>query len=50
MLGSNGFEVQIAHSVEEIGQAAWDHPGGGRPFASYRGSFYHQHRETPRWG
>jgi hypothetical protein len=36
MLGSSDFEVQIAHSVEEIGQTAWDHLGGGRPFASYR--------------
>jgi predicted N-acyltransferase len=30
------FDIQIAHSVEEIGQAAWDRLGGGRPFASYR--------------
>lgn len=30
------FEVQIAHSVTEIGQEAWDHLGQGRPFHSYR--------------
>jgi len=30
------FEVQIAHSVEEIGQAEWNRLGNGRPFAIYR--------------
>jgi predicted N-acyltransferase len=30
------FDIQVAHSVEEIGQEAWDRLGGGRPFASYR--------------
>ena len=30
------FDVQIVHSVEEIGQEAWDHLAGDRPFASYR--------------
>jgi predicted N-acyltransferase len=36
MPGLSGFEVQIAHSVEEIGQAAWDHLSRDEPFASYR--------------
>jgi len=31
-----GFDVQIAHSVEEVGQEAWDRLAGDRPFASYR--------------
>lgn len=31
-----GFDVQVAHSVEEIGQEAWDRLAGDRPFASYR--------------
>lgn len=30
------FELQVAHSVQEIGQEAWDRLGGGQPFASYR--------------
>jgi predicted N-acyltransferase len=30
------FDIQINHSVTEIGQAAWDHLSGGRPFASFR--------------
>ena len=30
------FDVEVAHSVEEIGQAEWDHLGSDRPFASYR--------------
>lgn len=30
------FDLQIAHSVQEIGQEAWDHLTGNRPFASYR--------------
>jgi len=30
------FDVQIAHSVEEVGQEAWDRLSGGRPFTSYR--------------
>jgi predicted N-acyltransferase len=30
------FEIQIVHSIQEIGQEAWDRLGGGRPFASYR--------------
>lgn len=30
------FEVQLAHSVREIGPEAWDRLSGGRPFTSYR--------------
>jgi predicted N-acyltransferase len=30
------LDVRIAHSVEEIGQEAWDYLAGGRPFSSYR--------------
>jgi len=30
------FDIQIAHSVEEVGQEAWDNLGQGFPFASYR--------------
>jgi predicted N-acyltransferase len=30
------FDVQIAHSLEEAGQEAWDRLSGGRPFANYR--------------
>ncbi len=30
------FDVQVARSVEEIGQAAWDRLGAGQPFASFR--------------
>jgi predicted N-acyltransferase len=30
------FDVEVAHSVEEIGQADWDRLGSDRPFASYR--------------
>jgi predicted N-acyltransferase len=30
------FDVRIFHSVEEVGQEAWDHLSGGRPFTSYR--------------
>lgn len=30
------FDIQIAHSVAQIGQEAWDHLAGGRPFSSYR--------------
>jgi predicted N-acyltransferase len=33
---SSVFDVQIAQGVDEIGQAAWDHLAGDRPFASYR--------------
>jgi len=33
------FEVQLAHSVQEVGQEAWDRLGQGQPFASYR--WYH---------
>jgi predicted N-acyltransferase len=33
------LDLQIAHSVQEIGQEAWDHLSGSRPFASYR--WYH---------
>ncbi|MFQ5612281.1 MAG: GNAT family N-acetyltransferase [Anaerolineae bacterium] len=32
---SNDFEVQIAHSVAEIGREAWDRLAAGRPFASF---------------
>lgn len=30
------LDVQIAHSVTEVGQEAWDHLSQGRPFTSYR--------------
>lgn len=30
------WDLHIAHSVEEIGQEAWDRLSAGRPFASYR--------------
>jgi predicted N-acyltransferase len=30
------FDVQVAHSVEEIGQAEWDRLGEDQPFASFR--------------
>jgi predicted N-acyltransferase len=30
------FDVQVAHSVAEIGQAEWDRLGEDQPFASYR--------------
>jgi predicted N-acyltransferase len=30
------FDVLIAHSVQEVGQEAWDRLAGDRPFASYR--------------
>lgn len=30
------FEVQIAHSVSEIGQDSWDRLSAGRPLSSYR--------------
>jgi predicted N-acyltransferase len=30
------FELQVAHSVEEIGRAAWDTLAAGRPSANYR--------------
>lgn len=30
------FEVQVAHSVEEVGQFEWDRLGKDQPFASYR--------------
>lgn len=33
---SLSLEVQLAHSVEEVGQQAWDHLARGRPFTSYR--------------
>ncbi len=33
---SRPFDVQVAHRVDEIGPATWDHLGAGRPFASYR--------------
>ena len=35
-IGFMDFDLQIAYSVEEIGQEAWDRLSGGRPFASYR--------------
>jgi predicted N-acyltransferase len=37
------FDVQIAHSVTEIGREAWDRLAGDRPFASYR---WYQFGET----
>ncbi len=30
------FEIEIAHSVEEVGQEAWDRLGSGHPFSSHR--------------
>ncbi len=30
------FDIQIAHSVAEIGQEAWDYLAAGRPFSGYR--------------
>jgi predicted N-acyltransferase len=30
------FDVQIVHSVKEIGQETWDRLGKGQPFTSYR--------------
>jgi predicted N-acyltransferase len=33
---SVNFDIQIVHSVEEVGQEAWDQLGRERPFASYR--------------
>src|SRR5512138_3273356 len=30
------FDVQIAHSVIEIGEDPWNSLGAGRPFTSYR--------------
>jgi predicted N-acyltransferase len=30
------FEIQLAHSVEDVGQEGWDRLSGRRPFASYR--------------
>lgn len=35
-MSSSEFDIQIAHSVEEIGRAAWDHLADRRPFGSYR--------------
>jgi predicted N-acyltransferase len=29
------FDIQVAHRVEEVGQAAWDQLAADRPFASY---------------
>jgi predicted N-acyltransferase len=29
------FDLQIAHSVQEVGQEAWDRLSGSQPFASY---------------
>jgi predicted N-acyltransferase len=33
---ATAFDVQVAHSVEEVGQAAWDYLGDGQPFTSFR--------------
>jgi predicted N-acyltransferase len=33
---SHGLDVEIIHSVDEIGQNAWDHLSANRPFTSYR--------------
>jgi predicted N-acyltransferase len=30
------FDVQVVHSVAEVGQETWDRLSAGRPFASYR--------------
>jgi predicted N-acyltransferase len=30
------FDIQVAHSVDVIGQKAWDHLSGNQPFSSYR--------------
>ncbi|GAB4453040.1 MAG: hypothetical protein Kow00120_23030 [Anaerolineae bacterium] len=32
----SAFEVQVAHSVDEVGQEVWDRLSAGRPFTSYR--------------
>lgn len=36
------FDIQIAHSVNEVGEEAWDYLSGGRPFSSYK---WHQFAE-----
>ncbi len=33
---NENMKVTVAHSVEEIGRAAWDRLSAGRPFTSYR--------------
>ena len=33
---STDFDIQISHSVTEVGQEAWDSLADGRSFASYR--------------
>lgn len=35
-IASVDFDIQIAHSVRDVDQAAWDALGQGRPFASSR--------------
>lgn len=30
------LDIQVVHSVEEVGREAWDRLGDGRPFTSYR--------------
>jgi len=35
-VGAMGFDIQVTHSVTEVGQSGWDSLSGGRPFASYR--------------
>jgi predicted N-acyltransferase len=37
------FDIQIAHSVAEVGEVAWDRFSNGQPFASYR---WYQFSET----
>lgn len=35
MFSSSELEVQVAHSIEQVGQEAWDHLSAHRPFASF---------------
>lgn len=40
---SNAFDIQIAHSVTEVGADAWDYLSAGHPFASYH---WYRYAET----
>lgn len=35
-MDAGSFDIRVAHSVEDIGQEAWDYLGASCPFASYR--------------
>ncbi len=48
LFSSNEFDIQIANSVEEVGQPAWDYLAAGRPFASYRWYRYGEVASTDR--